>query len=140
MIRGLAVNTDRIKWIGLALANGLVALDGGLVAQSQGFADAGMGSGSIVIGLAAIILAEGFVQTRGIGWSVGAIVVGTIIYRIIISTSLYLGLGPDNLSLVTAALVIVVLATPALRRRTGASLARALRPREVSHPRHPIAD
>src|SRR5205807_8691878 len=59
MIRGLAVNTDHIKWIGLALANGLVALSGALVAQSQGFADAGMGPGSIVTGLAAIILAEG---------------------------------------------------------------------------------
>ena len=117
MIRGLGVNTDRTKWIGLALANGLVALAGSLVAQSQGFADVGMGVGSIVIGLAAIILGERLVRARGVGWSVSAVVLGTIVYRVIISAALRAGLGPTNLKLVTAVLVIIVLAAPMLRAR-----------------------
>jgi putative ABC transport system permease protein len=117
MIRGLGVNTNRTKWIGLALANGLVALAGSLVAQSQGFADVGMGVGSIVIGLAAIILGEQLVRARGVGWSVSAVVLGTVVYRVIISAALRAGLGPTNLKLVTAALVIVVLAAPMLRAR-----------------------
>jgi putative tryptophan/tyrosine transport system permease protein len=115
MARSLGVNTNRTKWVGLALGNGLVALAGALVAQSHGFADVGMGIGSIVIGLAAIILGEGLVRARGVGWSVSAIVLGTIVYRTIIGLSLRLGLGATNLKLVTAVLVILVLSVPVLR-------------------------
>jgi putative tryptophan/tyrosine transport system permease protein len=112
MIRGLGVDTDFTRILALALANGIVALSGSLVGQDNGFADVGMGIGTIIAGLAAIILGESIVRHRGVGWSIGAVVFGTLVYRLIITTSLRAGLGPNNLKLVTAGLVILVLAAP----------------------------
>lgn len=117
MIRSSGVNTDYIQWIGLALANGLVALAGSLVAQLQGFADVGMGVGSVVIGLAAIILGERLNRRPSVGWAIGAVVLGTFLYRLIISLSLRAGLGATNLKLVTVVLVIVSLSLPRLQPR-----------------------
>jgi putative ABC transport system permease protein len=112
MIRGLGVDTDFTRILTLALANGIVALSGALVSQDDGFADVGMGIGTIVAGLAAIILGEALLRKRGVGWSIVAVILGTLVYRIIITTALRAGMGPNNLKLVTAGLVILVLATP----------------------------
>jgi putative ABC transport system permease protein len=112
MIRGLGVDTDFTRILTLALANGIVALSGALVGQDDGFADVGMGIGTIVAGLAAIILGEALFRRRGVGWSIVAVIVGTFVYRLIITTALRAGLGPNNLKLVTAGLVILVLAAP----------------------------
>jgi putative ABC transport system permease protein len=119
MIRSLGVDTSRITWLGLSIANGLVALSGSLMAQWQGFADVGMGVGSIVIGLAAIILGERLLRLADVGRSVAAVVLGTVVYRSIISLSLRAGLEPVNLKLVTMLLLIVVLSTPAIRAWLG---------------------
>jgi putative tryptophan/tyrosine transport system permease protein len=116
MVRSLGVNPNYIKWVGLALSNGLVALSGSLVAQRQGFADVGMGIGTFVIGLAAIILGEQLIRRRSIGWSLSAVVLGTIVYRIVISLALRAGLGPSNLKLVTVVLVIITLTLPRFRK------------------------
>jgi len=118
MIRGLGVNTDAMKMIGLSLGNGLVALSGGLVAQAQGFADVGMGLGMIVAGLASIILGEALVRVRGVGPAMAAVVFGSFVYRLIIALALRAGLGPSNLKLVTAALVLIALSVPLLQDRT----------------------
>ncbi|MFI5267921.1 MAG: ABC transporter permease [Chloroflexota bacterium] len=117
MIRGLGVNTDATKLIGLSLGNGLVALSGGLVTQSQGFADVGMGLGIIVVGLASIILGEALIRFRGVGFAMAAVVLGSFIYRLIIALALRAGLGPSNLKLVTAALVLLALVLPLLQAR-----------------------
>jgi putative ABC transport system permease protein len=122
MIRGLGVNTDATKLIGLSLGNGLVALSGGLVTQSQGFADVGMGLGIIVVGLAAIILGEVLVRVRGVGLLMAAVVLGSCVFRLIIALALRAGLGPSNLKLVTAGLVLLALVLPALRARGGGLL------------------
>ncbi len=114
MVRSLGVNTDTIKWVGLAISNGLIALSANLVAQRQGFADIGMGVGTVVVGLAAVILGERILRNRKIGWTVLAVVLGMLLYRIIISTALRVGLGPSNLKLVTAVLVILSLSLPRL--------------------------
>jgi putative ABC transport system permease protein len=76
-----------------------------------------MGIGMIIAGLAAIILGEVLFRRRGVGFAIAAVILGTVVYRLIITSSLRAGLGPNNLKLVTAGLVILVLAGPGLQLR-----------------------
>ena len=116
MIESLGVNTDYVKIMGLALANGLVALSGGLVAQYQGFTDIGMGIGMIVIGLASVIIGEVVIRTSRISLATFGVIIGSIIYRMAIAIALQLGFAPTDLKVVTAVLVILALGAPSLRR------------------------
>jgi putative ABC transport system permease protein len=117
MIRALGTNTDFTRVIGLSLANGLVALSGSLVAQQQGFADVGMGIGTIVAGLAGVIMGEVLFGMRSISWVLFSVIGGSIVYRLLIAVSLRLGIAPTDLKLLTAALVVVALAVPTVRRK-----------------------
>lgn len=119
MIRALGTNTDNMKMLGLALANGLVALSGALVAQSQGYADVGMGTGTIVIGLASIIIGEAVFTRRSGGflWTLTAVVLGSIVYRIIIAIVLQLGLKSTDLKLFTAVIVTLSLSMPVIKAK-----------------------
>ncbi|MDE7227101.1 MAG: ABC transporter permease [Treponemataceae bacterium] len=119
MVRALGVNTDTMKILGLMLSNGLIALSGALVAQSQGYADVGMGTGTIVVGLASIILGEvifGFFGRFLPFWfTLAAVVLGSVVYRIIIAIVLQLGLKSTDLKLLTAVIVALALAIPVIR-------------------------
>lgn len=116
MARALGINTDNMKIIGLMLANGLVALSGAMVSQSQGYADVGMGTGTIVIGLASIIIGEAiFGKHFGFWYTLISVVLGSIIYRIIIAVVLQLGLKSSDLKLLTALIVAASLAVPAVK-------------------------
>ncbi len=117
MIRALGTNTDFTRVIGLSLANGLVALSGSLVAQQQGFADVGMGIGTIVAGLAGVIMGEVLFGMRSISWVLFSVIGGSIVYRLLIAVSLRLGIAPTDLKLLTAALVVIALAVPTVRRK-----------------------
>ena len=118
MIRSLGANTDVVRIAGLGLANGLVALTGSLVAQQQGFADIGMGVGTIVAGLAGVIIGEVVFGARSISWVLFSVLGGSIVYRLLIALALRAGwIQPTDLKLLTAALVVVALATPAIRRK-----------------------
>ncbi|BCV22666.1 ABC transporter permease [Moorella sp. Hama-1] len=119
MIRSLGVNTGTMKLVGLAFANALVALSGGLVAQYQGFADIGMGIGMIVAGLAAVIIGEALVGSATLSRALLAAIVGSIIYRFVISLVLQLGLPATDLKLLTSLIVVVAMALPLVRRRLG---------------------
>ena len=122
MIRAQGVNTDSMIVLGLLLSNGFVAVSGALIAQSQGFADIGMGVGTIVIGLASVIIGEVLFAsssvvrklfgTSSFVLSLVAVVFGSIIYRIVIATVLYLGMPPNDLKLFTAILVALALSLP----------------------------
>ena len=122
MIRAQGVNTDSMIVLGLLLSNGFVAVSGALIAQSQGFADIGMGVGTIVIGLASVIIGEVLFTSSSIVrklfgnssfvLSLVAVVFGSIIYRIVIATVLYLGMPPNDLKLFTAILVALALSLP----------------------------
>ena len=110
MVRALGVNTDTTKILGLMISNGMVALSGALVAQSQGYADVGMGTGTIVIGLASIIIGEViFGQRFGFWYVLLSAVFGSIIYRIIVAVVLQLGLKSTDLKLLTAVIVAAAL-------------------------------
>ena len=117
MIRALGTNTDLTRVIGLGVANGLVALSGALVAQQQGFADVGMGIGTIVAGLAGVIIGEVVFGAKSITWLLFSVIGGSIIYRLLIAVSLRVGVNPTDLKLLTAALVVVALSVPTVRRK-----------------------
>lgn len=117
MIRSMGTNTNLTRVVGLGLANGLVALTGALVAQQQGFADVGMGIGTIVAGLAGVIMGEVIFGIRSISWVLFSVIGGSIVYRLLIAGSLRLGIAPQDLKLLTAALVVAALAFPTVRKK-----------------------
>ena len=116
------INVNRMKVLGLALSNGVVALSGGLMAQYQGFADVNMGRGAIVIGLAAVIIGE--VLARAIlgkhlnfFGTLTFTVIGGVIYYAVVVIVLWLRLNSNDLKLFTAIIVAVFLAVPYLRAK-----------------------
>jgi len=122
MIRALGVNTHNILVVGLGISNGLVALCGALIAQNQGSADVSMGVGTIIAGLASIILGETIFGASSVLRSCLAVIGGSILYRLAIGIALSLHLGPfslapSDLNLVTAIIVVATMASPKLRRR-----------------------
>jgi putative ABC transport system permease protein len=117
MVRSLGTNTDKTILLGCSTSNGLVALAGALVAQNQGFSDVGMGIGMIVMGLAAVIIGEGLFHPKGIAFILLACLGGTFVYRLFLTIALRLGMPPGDLKLITALLVIVVLAIPYVQKK-----------------------
>ncbi|TDA64556.1 MAG: ABC transporter permease [Clostridia bacterium] len=116
MIRSLGVDTRYTKIIGLSLSNGLVALSGAYVAQYQGFADISMGIGTIVAGLASVIIGEVVLGAGSVWRGMVAAVLGSFVYRLVITLVLWLGFKPTDLKLMTAVLVVLALASPQIRR------------------------
>jgi putative ABC transport system permease protein len=117
MVRALGSDTNKNVLLGCAISNGLVALAGAVVAQGQGFADVGMGIGMIVMGLASVIIGEALVRPRGVARLLLAVIVGAFMYRLFITIALRLGMAPGDLKLITAVLVVIVLAVPYIRKR-----------------------
>ena len=112
MARAQGINTNVMVILGLLISNGLVALSGALVAQSNGFADVGMGTGTIVIGLASVIIGEVLFGTRSFkNWLI-SVVLGSVVYRAVIAIVLELGMPPNDLKLFTAVLVAIALSLP----------------------------
>ena len=112
MAAASGINVDGMKIIGMALANGLVGISGSLVAQYQGFADIGMGIGSIVFGLAAVIIGETILPLRSIWAKTLSVIAGSIIFRLMVALALYVGLNPIDLKLITAVFVLAILVAP----------------------------
>ena len=113
---GIVVNEK--VYVGLALSNGLVGLAGALFAQTNGFADSTMGIGTIVVGLAAVIIAESLLGTRSMLFIVMGCIIGSILYRLAVSMALnadFLGFQASDLNLLTAVLVTLALIFPKLR-------------------------
>jgi putative ABC transport system permease protein len=111
------VVTEKV-YVGLALSNGLVGLAGALFAQTNGFADSTMGIGTIVVGLAAVIIGQSLFASRSMWVIVISCIVGSILYRIAVSLALnadFLGFKASDLNLITAVLVALALVFPKLR-------------------------
>ncbi|MFD1211213.1 ABC transporter permease [Arthrobacter sp. GCM10027362] len=115
MIRSFGVSTDRTKILGLALSNGLVALCGAMIAQYQGFADIGMGIGLILAGLASVIIGQAIFGSRVIFVATLAVVLGSVLYRVVIQLALQAGLNPNDMKLISAVLVVIALVLPQLK-------------------------
>ena len=118
MARAQGINTNVMVILGLLISNGLVALSGALVAQSNGFADVGMGTGTIVIGLASVIIGEVLFGTRSFkNWLI-SVVLGSVVYRAVIAIVLELGMPPNDLKLFTAVLVAIALSLPLIKNNS----------------------
>ena len=129
MARAQGINTNRMKVIGLALSNGLVALSGGVLSQYQGFADVNMGRGAIVIGLAAVIIGEVLGEAlagKHLNFMLRLtfVVLGGVIYYIVYVFVLWLKFPADDMKLLTAIVVAIFLAIPNLRSASRNSFAR----------------
>jgi len=115
MVRAQGMSTDFTTLIGLALSNGLVALSGAIIAQYQEFTDISMGIGMVVIGLASVIIGEVIFGTRTLLWRLLAVVMGSVLYRLIIAIALKLGMPPTDLKLVSAIIVTLALSMGVFR-------------------------
>ena len=114
MSRAQGINTDRNKVLGLMLSNGLVALSGALLTQYQGFADINMGRGSIVIGLAAVIIGEAIFSRifRNFALKLLSVVFGSILYYLVLHIVIWMGIDTDLLKMLSALVVAFFLAFP----------------------------
>lgn len=110
------INNDSMKIIVYMVSNGLIALSGSLMAQTNGYADISMGIGTLVIALAAIIIAEILLHNLSFGQRLLTIIVGAIIYRLIIAGVLELGVDPNALRLFYALMLVVFLSLPLIQK------------------------
>lgn len=119
MVRSSSINVDNMKFLGLGLSNGLVALSGALLVQFQNFADVTGGTGMLVLGLAGIIIGEAILRPKGIGMGLMAAVVGAICYRLLYTIALQLGFAATDMNLVSSVLVAVTISLPFLKKQAG---------------------
>lgn len=121
MARAQGVNTARILLLGMAMSNAFIAMAGALFVQTQGGADISIGVGTIVVGLAAVIIGETLIPGKRFFVITLAVIVGAVLYRAFIALALgsdtlqHIGFGPQDLNLVTAILVVLALRLPAIK-------------------------
>ena len=109
LIVSLGLNEEKYKIYGLMIANAFVAFSGAVLAQYQGFADVGMGTGIIVIGLASIIIGDTVFGKRRKLAGTTIVIIGSILYRGVIAVTLSMGMDASDLKLITSVIVIVIL-------------------------------
>ena len=109
LIVSLGLNEEKYKIYGLMIANAFVAFSGAVLAQYQGFADVGMGTGIIVIGLASIIIGDTLFGKRRRLAGTTIVIIGSILYRGVIAVTLSIGMDASDLKLITSIIVIVIL-------------------------------
>lgn len=111
VVSALGVNKNRIKVLGLMISNGLVALAGALTAQYQGFADVQMGQGTVVMGLAAVVIGISLLGKVSLVKVTTLSILGAIVYKLVVALALWLNLNPNDLKLMTAIIVVIALAS-----------------------------
>jgi putative ABC transport system permease protein len=119
MVNAMGVNTNRMKIIGLGLANALTALSGSIVAQFQQFSDINMGIGIVIFGLGAVMIGEttmDLIKKQGIIWRIFGVLFGCVIFRLIIAFTLASGADPNLLKLITALVVLVFVSIPQFKK------------------------
>lgn len=109
VVSSLGVNKDLIKILGLVISNALAALAGALTAQYQGFSDVGMGTGTVVMGLAAVIIGSSLFEKVSFIKATTLSILGAVIYKAAIALVLKFGLNANDLKLMTAVIVVIAL-------------------------------
>ncbi|WP_173437471.1 ABC transporter permease [Sharpea azabuensis] len=117
MVRASSIDTDKMKLIGLSLANGLVGLSGALYTQQQTYSDITAGIGMMVIGLASIIIGTTFIKNEKVLVSLIATVVGAIFYRFVLTFALQVGITSGDLKLLSAVIVVIAISSTKLKLR-----------------------
>jgi putative ABC transport system permease protein len=119
MTRALGINNNRMKIIGLAIANSLTALSGYLVAQFQNFTDINMGIGIVITGLGSVLIGEALIKWWNISsivWSLVIVLCGSILFQLVLAFTLSIGVDPNLLKLVTASFVLLIVVIPRLKK------------------------
>ncbi len=114
------INVGMMTLVGLALGNALVAVAGALFAEVNGFADVSMGTGTLIVGLASVIVGETLFHSRNLFIILTSVVLGSILYRLAIALALNtegLGLQTSDLNLITSVLVIIALLFPRIKQK-----------------------
>ncbi len=111
--RSFGIRTEARQIVGLVIANGLAALSGALVVQSQGFMDVSIQTGVIVVGLAALMIGMSVFKTPKIVPAILGVLLGILVYRVVVTIALKLGLPPYFVKLVTALVVFAIIAVRA---------------------------
>lgn len=120
MVRSSSINASAMKIAGLAVSNGCIGLSGAIVAQYQGYADISSGIGILVVGLASVIIGEAMFGRRSVTLGFVSAIVGSVVYRIIISLALSTNVFPTYfLKLISAVIVAVALSIPTLKVEMG---------------------
>ncbi len=120
MTRALGINNDRMKIVGLAIANAFTALSGFLVAQYQNFTDINMGIGIVLVGLGSVLIGDALIQWLGVRqiWlQLLLVMAGCILFQLVLAVALSLGVNPNLLKLITAVFVLAIVGIPRLARR-----------------------
>lgn len=119
MSRAQGINTNMNKVLGLMISNGLVGLSSALLAQYQGFADVNMGRGSIVIGLAAVIIGEAIFGrlSSNFAFHLLTVILGSILYYLVLQVVIWMGIDTDLLKMLSALVVAFFLAVPYWKSR-----------------------
>ena len=119
MTRALGINNNKMKIIGLAIANSLTALSGYLVAQFQNFTDINMGIGIVITGLGSVLIGEALIKWWNITSIMGSLVIvlcGSILFQLVLAFTLSIGVDPNLLKLVTASFVLLIVIIPRLKK------------------------
>lgn len=118
MAKAQGINTDLTKYIALMTSNGLAALSGALIAQYGFSADVNMASGTIVIGLASVVIGELVVGNRFSFWvKLVGVVIGSVLYRLIFTIAVGLGMNTNDLKLITSIIIVITLCVPMVKAK-----------------------
>lgn len=123
MSQAQGINTSKMTYLGMMISNALIALGGSLYVQTQGGADISIGVGTIVIGLAAVIIGETLITSKKMFWITFAVIIGAILYRLFIALALHsgplqsIGVGAQDLNFITATLVVIALVLPQIKTK-----------------------
>ena len=116
LVTSLAKDKGTVKILGLALANGFVALAGGIMCQKQGFFEVSMGTGTVVIGLANVIIGTRIFRNVSFIKATTAVIIGSIIYKACVAIAINCGLNPGDLKLITAVLFLAILVVSNMKK------------------------
>lgn len=119
MVRASSINTGFTVTVGLCVANAITALSGAVLAQYQKAADINLGTGMVVIGLASLIIGQTMMPKRSLLLQTVGAVIGSIVYRFIIALALRLDLPSECLKLISAVIVALAIALPAMKKKEG---------------------
>lgn len=117
IVTAMAVDKGKIKIIGLSIANGLVALSGCVYAQQQRFFDVSMGTGTMVIGLASVIIGTSLFQRFTFFRVTSSVVIGSVLYKGCVALAIKLGFVSADLKFITASLFLIILVLGRERKR-----------------------
>ena len=118
MVRASSINSDTMKVLGFALANGLVSLSGAMYAQYSSAGDTNSGTGMLVVGLASIIIGEIFFKKHSILFGILAAIIGATAYRYVLAFAMGLGMDSNYTKLFSAVIVAIAIAVPAVKGYT----------------------